>query len=143
MPDLLFNLALLLAAAAPTPAPIVHTHGQLRAVMHERDLSGKVTLASVLARPHTYAVGALSDLRGEVTIIDGAVWLAYPGPQGKLRVEQSLTSDERATLLVSASVPSWKRVKLTRTIRFADLDAALEALAKENGVDPAKPFPFS
>src|SRR5688572_4171827 len=81
-------------STVPPAHPKVSTFGHLRAVVHERDLAPKVKLAEVLARPHAYAVGALSELRGEVTIVDGVAWLAYPAAGGGARVEKVNSSDE-------------------------------------------------
>jgi hypothetical protein len=138
MMEVLVGAILLVANTTPE----VRTHGELRAVMHQRDFTAKVNLASILKQPHAYAVGALSGLRGEVTIIDGVAWLAFAEPGGKIRLEEVRRSQEEAALLVSARVPRWKRVKLTRAIPFADLDAAVESLARQNGIDPDQPFPF-
>ena len=59
----------------------VVAYGALRQIFHENDLSGKVSLSDLLPDPDLYAVGALSDLRGEVTIVGGRTYLSYPlGP---------------------------------------------------------------
>lgn len=139
-------LLLLAADAATSPAglaPQVTSHGALRAVMHQRDFTPKVNLAAVLAQPHVFAVGALSGLRGEITIVDGVAWLAYPVAGDRARVERRRRTSEEAALLVSASVSRWQRVTLTRDVPFAELDATLEALARQHGCDPDRPFPFS
>jgi alpha-acetolactate decarboxylase len=134
-------LAVLLVSTALAPG--VKTYGELRALMHQGDVAGKVGLAAVLQQPHTYGVGALSELRGEVTILDGIAWIAYSESDGKARVERVTKSDEQAALLVISSVARWKRVTLPKPIPFADLDAALEAIARANGIDADQPFPFS
>jgi len=50
--------------------------GEMRKVMREGDLTGRVDLRSLAGRPHLYAVGPLEGLRGEVTIWDSKASLA-------------------------------------------------------------------
>lgn len=137
------SLVLLLSSAAQAAPPAFSepkTYGQLHEIMMLGKTGPNVKL-SELPRKDVYAVGALSALRGEVTIIDGAVWLSYGSPDGSIKVEQARASDETATLLVFAQVPKWQRVKLAQDIPFDKLDATIERVAKEKGIDPSKPFP--
>jgi acetolactate decarboxylase len=136
-------LALLLgtaAQAASTAYTEPKTYGQLHEIMMMGKSEPNVKLRE-LPRKGAYAVGALSGLRGEVTILDGAVWLSYGSSDGAIRVEQPKTSDEAATLLVFSQVQKWQRVKLPEDVPFASLDATVERLAKEKGIDVSKPFP--
>lgn len=135
-------LALLALLPPLTPvlaaAPMVESHGALRAIVHERDLGAKTALAPVLAKPHAYAIGALAGLRGEITVIDGTAWLSYAG---KDRTEKTTTSDEQAALLVVAHVPRWRRIRINRTVPIEDLEAFVAAQARKAGLGK-KPFPF-
>lgn len=56
----------------------VRVYGALRAMFHEGQTSAMVTMDTMLPNPDLYAVGALSDLLGEVTVIAGNAYLAYP-----------------------------------------------------------------
>jgi alpha-acetolactate decarboxylase len=132
-----------------TPAPErvrastgVRTYGALREIMHEGKTEAHAELASLPEGRHTYALGALSGLRGEVTVLDGTIWLAYPNDDGTPRVQAEKSSAERATLFVSAQVDRWRRVRLERDLSPAEFDAGFEALAAAQGVDTGKPFPF-
>src|SRR6187401_546445 len=60
--------------------PQVTVYGTIGQVVRQRDVAAKVELAEVLRTPHAFALGSLSDLRGEITIVDGTVWLSYPPP---------------------------------------------------------------
>lgn len=137
------GVALLLGAAAqaaPTAYTAPRTYGQLHEIMMMGKSEPNVKLGE-LPRKNVYAVGALSGLRGEVTILDGAVWLSYGSDDGAIRVEQPKSSDEAATLLVVSQVQKWQRVKLREDVAFATLDATVERLAREKGIDVSKPFP--
>lgn len=126
--------------APPTPgeAP-VRTYGALRAMMHDGATAAQVELAAVLG-PNAYAVGALSELRGEVTIVDGRAYIAYPGEGDDIKVEEVTSSAEAAALLVSSTVAEWQTVKASEEIPFEKLDAAIEKLAQELGIDTSERF---
>jgi len=129
--------------AAPAPPPSVRTWGSLRAMMHEGRTGSAVALADAVVAPHTYAVGALEGLRGEVTVVDGRVWRAYPSEAGgPARVAQG-DGGEGAALLVAARVPAWRGVPLPVDVaEEGALTAQVEALAAAAGFDLEQPFPF-
>ena len=109
-------------------------------MMHDQKTGPAVNLASVL-KPTLYALGALSELRGEVTILNGTAWLAYPGEANEARVETTASSNETAALLVTANVPSWTSRPVPNDIDSAALDQQIESLAKAAGVDTEQAFP--
>ena len=53
-------------------------YGTIGQVVRQRDVTAKVELAEVLRTPHAFGLGSLSELRGEITIVDGIAWLSYP-----------------------------------------------------------------
>jgi acetolactate decarboxylase len=118
----------------------VQVWGNLREMMREGRTEARVAIASALATPHLYAVGAVAGMRGEITVIDGAVWLAL-GARDAGRATVG-AADESAALLVASHVAHWSRVTLAEDIPFAKLDQQIEALAAAAGIDVDKPFPF-
>lgn len=75
------------SAAPPSPATIEVRHfGALRQIMHEGRTKAAVRLDQVVPGPHAFALGALSELRGEVTVVDDVVWTAYPRDDGTAEV---------------------------------------------------------
>lgn len=120
----------------------MQVHGAFRAMFYEVRTGTVVSLDTLLPGPQLYAVGALTDLAGEITVIDGRVYLAYPEGTDGSRTEQVLRTDAGAALLVAATVPAWKAVFTDRPIRFADLDAEIGRLAAAAGMNLAGRFPF-
>ncbi|HMI85317.1 MAG TPA: acetolactate decarboxylase [Polyangiaceae bacterium] len=116
--------------------------GALRALMHEGKTGPQVALSSVVPGPHAHAVGALSELRGEVTVLDDDIWLAYPNDDGTARVTKVRVSNEQAALLVTAQVGAWRRIPIAAEVRADRLDEEIERLARANGVDVARPIPL-
>jgi len=133
-----FIVALALAATVSGGLPPVTVHGNMRQLVRQRDAAAKVQLADVLRTPHAWGLGSLSDLRGELAIIDGTAWLSYPpaAPGGAPRVVVSSDSTERAGFLVTAHVdPSrWREVKLSTPISSDNLESVLVKLAAETGL---------
>lgn len=125
--------------SAPAATPVdVTVHGELRALMHGGDATGVVALADV-ARPGVIAVGALAEMRGEVTIFDGAVRTSMVN--GAEITSGDAAGELDAALLVVATVPAWRDVRLEQDIAAADLDGGIEAALRGAGVDVTRPVP--
>jgi acetolactate decarboxylase len=130
---MMFAATMLLAGCASTGNPPdagepqawdgqVQVYGALRAMFHEGKTGAMVSLDSLLPNADLYGVGALADLSGEVTVIGGRAYLAYPEGAEATRTESTLQADVAATLLVTSEVPSWQSVVTDRAIRFEELD---------------------
>ncbi|HEX5041698.1 MAG TPA: acetolactate decarboxylase [Candidatus Polarisedimenticolaceae bacterium] len=119
----------------------VRVDGALRAMMHEGKTGPAVKLSRLLPDDALYAVGALADMAGEVTIVGGRTYLSY-GKDRKAEAEMTRDSDAAASLLVSARVPAWRLMKTDGAIQFKDLDEKIAALASKAGMDTQGRIPF-
>ncbi len=120
----------------------VRVHGALRAMFHEGRTGATVTLESMLPNPDLYAVGALADLSGEVTVVGGKVYLSYPEGAEGLRTETTTRTNAAATLLVAAEVPAWRSVVTEHLILFNELDEEIAKIATSAGMSLHERFPF-
>lgn len=131
--------------AAATPRPWdseVRVYGGLRAMLHEGQTGVTVALDALLPNPDLYAVGALADLSGEVTVVGGEVFLSYPEGADATRTEKTLRTDAAATLLVVSAVPAWRGLVTERPIRFEELDEEIAKLATAAGMSLDGRLPF-
>ncbi len=119
----------------------VQVYGALRAMFHEGQIGPNIALDTVLPDPDLYALGALAELSGEVTIVRGKVYLSYPAGD-TTRTETTSRTRSAATLFVGSRVPAWRSVATTQRIRFEDLDQEIARLATEAGFSPDGRFPF-
>lgn len=108
-------------------------------VLREGHSEGRVDL-SVAAEPGVVGVGALEGLMGEVTVVDGQVMLAVPGPGESIGLRPPAPG-ERATLLILAKVSIWERIPLPDCANYAALEDAIAAALAERGHDPSTPVP--
>lgn len=129
--------------------PELQTFGSVKRLIEHHDDVSKVALGSILGSPHAFGLGSLSDLRGEITIVDGVAWLAYPPstahtPGGKARVTSGATSNEKAGFLVATHVAptAWRRMKLPAALSSDELEATLARLTGSDPTDP-RPAPVS
>jgi acetolactate decarboxylase len=120
----------------------VRVYGALRAIMHEGKTGANVTIAALLPNPDLYALGALADLSGEVTIVGGKVYLSYPGEGNATRTETMNQTDAAATLLVVSGVPAWHGIVTARAIAFEELDGEIAKIATAAGMSLDERFPF-
>jgi acetolactate decarboxylase len=129
----------------PPPAPAspveVEHYGKLSTIFGG-DWSASASLDTKLSSD-SYALGALSDLRGEFAVVNGDVWLSYPTPTSLPEVQHPGHSNEQAALLVVSNVSAWKETTLTEDVVAAGLESELTRIADAGGVDTSKPFPFT
>ena len=119
----------------------VRVDGALRPMLHEGKIGPAVKLSRLLPDDALYAVGALSGLAGEVTVVAGKVYLSH-GKEQEPAAEVAEDSDASAALLVSARVPAWRLLKSENIITLEDLDAQIGALATKAGMDVSGRIPF-
>lgn len=118
----------------------VHWQGALRD-FHHGDVRGRVPLDSLANWHSLYAVGPLAELEGEVTVIDGR-WSVTRVEGGSLVTEP--VPQGQAGFLVWSEVPQWQApVVLDQPIEgLHELERVIERLARDQGVDTERPFPF-
>lgn len=103
----------------------------------ERD--AKIDLATLSERKNLYALGPMTGLAGEITVIDSRPSLARVGPSGAPQIEQSFEGG--APFLVWSSVRNWRDHALPASVQsVADLEGHLSKLAAEKGWPAAFPF---
>ena len=130
----------------PLPPRGVHTWGTMREVLREGRTQTRVALPDLLG-PHTVAVGALTDLAGEITVIDGRPILSWRVSEDDVEVADGvetwhgLGAHGNATLLVAAEVPAWNEHVLAEPVEtLTALEESVRTLAAASGLDTPLPF---
>lgn len=117
---------------------VVRSFGAYRNMLQKRDYAPKVILGEAKALGATDAVGAVSSLRGEITMIDGRFVVSYGGGCTNCPSPHS----ETATLLGAGQVTEWSQaILLPADLSGKALDDFIIAQAKSAGLDTSKPFP--
>lgn len=104
--------------------------------MQRRDFGPKVELARLRAEGVTGAVGVLSALRGEVTVIDGREVVSLGPCEGCGPVPDT------AALLVATRVTRWRSEPVPHDVPERDLRGFIAERARANNVDLGAAFPF-
>ena len=114
-------------------------YGAFQTMMRTQDFSPKVELSTIVRDGATEAVGAASELRGEVTAIDGKLLLTYGAPCSNCGSPR----EDRATLLAAAKVEAWHPpIDLPENLTGQALDEFIVSRAVQLGLDATKPFPM-
>ena len=117
-------------------------YGALKSIFRDGESSEVVNLDAILPDTNVFGIGAMSGLRGEITIVDGMAYLSYPDGADDVRTESTYSPTEGATLLVIGEASDWHSVKISTDISFDEIDDQVSKLAASVGVDPEKPFAF-
>jgi len=119
----------------------VHQWGTMRDALGQRQSQARVRLSQAVATPHAYGVGALAGLAGEVTVLDGTVWLARVEADA-VRTESTRSPSDSATLLTLFYVPDWRAITLDEPVEAGRLPGVIRSFARLAGLDKGAPFPF-
>jgi acetolactate decarboxylase len=114
-------------------------YGVYRAMILERNYRPAVALKDVVEGHATDAVGAVSGLRGEISMIEGRLIVSYGADCAP---NCPAAASETATLLATAAARSWRAVAIDTDLDAASLGTFIRAQAKASGLDEGKPFPF-
>lgn len=138
--SILLLLPLLIAAACTTPSEINVSHsGALMEIM-SGNIQGTISLKTLKDTKNLYALGALENLQGEIQIFNGEVNITSVEGNSVLN---SNSMDEKAALLVYASVERWNETEIPADIKtMNDLEAFVRSTATSEGIPTDKPFPF-
>jgi alpha-acetolactate decarboxylase len=125
-----------LALSACSSPPSLEIFGSL----HETMMGGAAPAVELdrLDLHNAIAVGALSELRGEITVVDRRIWTAYPDGAG-VRVVDSDASTEKAALLVVARPKEWRELAVSEDVAPASVGSYLVERARALGWDVTKP----
>ena len=137
---IILGLAGLTSAEASGPFGLTH-YGHFKKMVHMGKTEGVVKLQEALDLPHVYAVGAIAQGAGEITVIDSRVWLDY-GAEGLGNSIKTIPTDEEAVLLVRTQVEDWYPVKVPEDMSIQTLHVFILSEAEAHGLDPEEPFPF-
>ena len=114
--------------------------GALKNIMHKGDLSSNIVLSELRELEDLYALGAMTNLKGEIQIFDGVAYNSIVVGDS-LVIESNF--EKEATLLVYAHVKSWKSVRIPDDIGSRkQLEDFIYQKAKEDHIKVKSPFPF-
>ncbi len=102
---------------------------------------GVVDIKQAVSEPHLYGVGAPAHGTGEITIVDGKLWLDY-GADGLGNAKHESTQGEQAVILVTAQVKTWRDVTVPQDMNASQMHKFVLDQAKSNGLSTDKAFPF-
>ncbi len=126
-------LALVLVACAEgVPYEVQHA-GAMKKIKHEGDFSAQISL-DTLAMEHLFALGAVENLKGEITVLDGSIYVSEVADSMVVNVKKVAVP---ATLLAYSYISDWETISINIE---TTLEAAIEKVVKEKNI--AQPLPF-
>lgn len=120
----------------------ISIYGQLFKIMHENQREGIVSLPTVILKPHTYGLGAMAELDGEVVILDNKILINKAKKNGNPISQIEVTENDFALLLVTAQVERWQEMNVNQADSMSSIDATIKEYADKMTINTNKPFPF-
>lgn len=114
-------------------------YGVFSRMITQRNYLPIVALKEATDGHATVAVGAVSGLRGEISVIEGRLIVSYGSDCGATCPS---AASETATLLATATARTWRPVAIDKDLDSKATETFIRAQAKTNGLDENKPFPF-
>jgi acetolactate decarboxylase len=100
-----------------------------------------ISLDSLQKYPGLVALGPLGRMQGEITIVDGIPYAGIANLDESASVQKNW--EVKAPFLVYADVEEWQEIKFSGKVSSqAELEARLEKVFLEAGMDLSTPFPF-
>src|SRR5262245_31281669 len=99
----------------------VERHGTLHEVLAGGQTQGRVRLAEVASGADVVGLGVLAGLDGEITIVDGATWVARADGAGAVRSTVGRAQDDQAAFLAVARVGEWVEVPVETSLELEQL----------------------
>ncbi len=128
------------AQAQPAPYPFgFKAYGVFQRMITERNYLAVVALKDAVGGRTTDAVGAVSGLRGEISVIEGRLIVSYGADCGTACPS---AATETATLLATAAAGAWRPVAIDKDLDAKATETFIREQAKAIGLDENKPFPF-
>jgi len=138
---LIFLTGLLLSCInknEPSSSILVHHSGALKTIM-SGNIAATINLDSLSKRNHLYALGATENLKGEIQIFDSKPSNSFVR-NSNLLIEDSFNL--KAALFVYAEVEKWDEFIIEKVTNKDELEEIIFEIAKTNGQNIEKPFPF-
>jgi acetolactate decarboxylase len=139
--EVAFTLLITITMTTALLGQAVQHRGAARNVMMGIDLSATVQLDSLLQRPHMFGLGPVDDLQGEITIINGQVYVSSVGLDGSLYHRSD--SSVRAPFLAFAFVENWIMEEVSLDLQdWEALQNWVTISLQKRGLPPNQAFPF-
>jgi len=119
----------------------VQIYGELKNIMHGGAREGLVNIDDVVKDKNIYGVGALEGLDGEILLWNSKSILTRAQKGGEASVSMS-PENEKALLLVTASVAEWIDIPFNGEDLTISLNDFIFEMAKKNHINADEPFPF-
>lgn len=118
-------------------------YGVFERMMKTKNIGGKVELGALnLNQKNTFAVGALENALGEITIFDGEFFISY-GKTGTSKVFKNVPNNTKAMLLASMKPKVFtKPFVLDEVMLDLDFYDFVAQYAVTQNIDTSKPFMF-
>lgn len=145
MPHFASSLPFILAALLLSPCPGVAQHrgsepvvvGQMRDVMWQGRLEGRLDLDTLADREHLYGLGPLEYLRGEILVLDGKGYRSTVTSDSTMAVEETFRM--KAPFFGYARIPRWRQLPVPDSVRtLPQLETWLDRIS----ADAPRPFFF-
>lgn len=136
------------SASGQHPSIRIQTFGEMRRVLRLGETEAKVELVELVEELSergggraVIGVGALEDLRGEVTIVGGRIFVSEVHPPGRTIETRPAVAGDQAAMLIAAGGVDWTCCEVGSIDSYAELEDRIREELVREGADLSKPVP--
>lgn len=134
--------ALCVGCASPSWNRKVQRWGSLKEVLRNGQTEGRVKVSRFSQTPETVGLGVLKELKGEVTIVGGKVWISTVVDGAVVTKAATLDSKVEAAFLVTSNVRAWREIIINDSMNLEGLQKFIESKLATTKLADSKTIPF-
>lgn len=124
MKNLMILIIILGAVGCASQSAQIEQYGTMHQAIGQQKSQGRVEIKKLASRNNYIGIGAIENLTGEVTIVDGRVIATGVGINGEATVQNQA---KQATLFVGANVKKWKAVTTPKDMTRKEFETWLKS----------------
>ena len=131
------TVSFILSSCIPKSSQEVRVAGNLREMMMDNVTTSNLDLRRLESYAHLYALGAMEDLAGEISIVDGIPLITRVVNDS---IVNESTFEVNATLLVYTQVDRFRTMKINEELGLKELEGFLREVSESREL--SQPFAF-
>lgn len=117
----------------------IDQYGSLHEAIGKKHSQERVNLVTLIKKNNYFGIGAIENLKGEITVVDGRAIITKIASNGKLK---PMTGNTKATMFVGAQVKQWQQLESPKSMKKMEFEQWIVKEAALIGLSTNQAFMF-